>query len=56
MLVLYVMILLHIVLSCTYTCAKQNTSDIQKVLNDNKFNLLISSLIIALLFSLTEVN
>ena len=56
MLVLYIMILLHIILCCTYTCYKQNTNDIQSVLNKNKFNLVISSLIICLLFSMSDLN
>lgn len=56
MLVLYIMILLHIVLCCTYTCYKQNTNNIELVLTQNKFNLVISSLIICLLFSLSDIN
>lgn len=56
MLVLCIVILLHIVLCCTYTCYKKNTSNVNSVLNDNKFNLVISSLIIVLLFSMSDIN
>lgn len=56
MLELYIIILLHIVISCTYTCAKQDRTDIQQLLDENKLNLIMSSLIIVLLFSLSDFN
>lgn len=56
MLLLYIILLLHIVLCCTYTCAEKDTNNIEQVLNENKLDLLISSLIIILLFSLSEFD
>lgn len=51
MLILYLILLLHNVLSCTYSCAKNNTCNITEQLQNNKINILVSCLIIIVIYT-----
>lgn len=51
MLILYLILLLHIVLCCTYSCAQNNTNNFISQLQKNKINVLISCLIIIIMYT-----